>query len=81
MDYVNLKSNQLLESFPIISDFVFEHRYATYKGDKRAADINYCNYFNRRPLPFPSNEQMVYQTGEDLKEKLKAIITQNKFRN
>ncbi|WP_369765061.1 hypothetical protein [Flavobacterium sp. WC2429] len=80
VDYVNLKTNQLLESFPIASEFIFENRYATYKGDKRAADIDYYNYFDRRPLPFPSNEQMVYHTGEDLKEKLKAIITQNKFR-
>ena len=53
---------------------------STYKGDKRATDIDYYTNFDQRPLPFPSNEQMVYQTGEDLKEKLKVIITQNKFR-
>jgi hypothetical protein len=29
---------------------------------------------------FPTNEQMVYDTGEDLKLKLKNIITNNKFR-
>tara|TARA_R110000868_G_scaffold193786_1_gene438973 strand:+ start:7010 stop:8197 length:1188 start_codon:yes stop_codon:yes gene_type:complete len=80
VDYVNLKNNQLLESFPVTSEFLFENRYATYKGDKRATDIDYYTNFDQRPLPFPSNEQMVYQTGEDLKEKLKVIITQNKFR-
>lgn len=81
VDYVDLKTNQLLESFPISSEFIFENRYATYKGDKRATDVEYYNYFDRRPIPFPTNEQMVYQTGEDLKAKLKSIITQNGFRN
>jgi hypothetical protein len=31
-------------------------------------------------VPFPSNEQMVYDSGEDLKAKLKDIIVRNKFR-
>jgi hypothetical protein len=31
-------------------------------------------------VPFPSNEQMVYDTGSDLKNKLKGIIQRNNFR-
>ena len=81
VDYVNLKNNQLSTSFPLASEFVFENTYATYRGDKRACDTNYYPYFDRKPIPFPSNEQMVYQSGEGLKEKLKAIVKQNKFRN
>jgi hypothetical protein len=80
VDYVNAKNNQLLESFPLSSESVFENTYATYKGDKRASDDSYYSYFDKRILPFPSNEQMVYDTGEDLKDKLKAIISRNKFR-
>ncbi|WP_370275725.1 hypothetical protein [Flavobacterium sp. GSP27] len=53
---------------------------ATYKGDRLATDDNY-SYFERSPSPFPSSEQMVYDTGEDLKSKIKEIINQNKFRN
>jgi len=30
-------------------------------------------------VPFPSNEQMVYDTGEDLKQKLKSIINRYNF--
>jgi hypothetical protein len=80
VDYVNAKNNQLLESFPLSSESVFENTYATYKGDKRASDDSYYSYFDRRDLPFPSNEQMVYDTGEDLKAKLKEIISRNRFR-
>jgi hypothetical protein len=81
VDYVNFKNNQLLESFPLTTEFVFENMYATYKGDKRASDDSYYTNFDKRAVPFPSNEQMVYDTGEDLKLKLKDIISRNKFRN
>jgi hypothetical protein len=54
--------------------------YSTYKGDKRACEDTYYPNFNRRAVPFPSNEQMVFDTGNDLKAKLKDIIVRNKFR-
>jgi hypothetical protein len=38
------------------------------------------SYFDKRAVPFPSNEQMVYDCGEDLKLKLKDILGRNKFR-
>ncbi|MFV8341968.1 hypothetical protein [Flavobacterium sp. XS2P39] len=81
IDYINLKSNQLIQSFPLTSEFVFENIYATYKGDRRASDDNYYSYFDKRAIAFPTSEQMVYDTGEDLKAKLKDIISRNKFRN
>jgi hypothetical protein len=79
VDYFNLKTNQLVQSFPLTSEFIFENIYATYKGDKRASDDNYYSFFDKKAVPFPSNEQMVYDTGEDLKNKLKNIISKNKF--
>jgi len=80
IDYLNSKNNQLIQSFPITSDFVFESLYATYKGDKNACEESYLPNFNKRAVPFPNNEQMIYDTGEDLKMKLKNIIVQNRFR-
>ncbi|MFV8337370.1 hypothetical protein ACNQF7_14990 [Flavobacterium sp. RSP29] len=81
VDYINFKSNQLLQSFPITSEFIFENIYSTCKGDRRASDDNYYSYFDKRAVVFPSNEQMVYDTGEDLKAKIKDIINRNRFRN
>jgi len=81
VDFINLKNNQLIQSFPLNSEFIFENIYAIYKGDRRASDDNYFSYFDRRAVPFPTNEQMVYDTGEDLKKKLKHIINQNKLSN
>lgn len=79
VDYIDFKNKQLLQSFPLTTESVFQNNYATYKGDKRATEESYYNYFDRKLLPFPSNEQMIYNTGEDLKLKLKAILSKNKF--
>ena len=80
VDYVDLKTNQLLETFPLSSEFIFENIYSNYRGDKRAADESYYTYFGRKAVPFPSNEQMVFDSGEDLKLKIKNIILINKLR-
>lgn len=80
VDYVDVKTNQLLQSFPVKSEFIFENIYSTYKGDKSACEDNYMTYFNKRAVPFPNNEQMVFDTGEDLKARLKDIIVRNKFK-
>lgn len=80
VDYVDVKTNQLLQSFPVTSEFIFENIYSTYKGDKSACEDNYMTYFNKRAVPFPNNEQMVFDTGEDLKARLKDIIVRNKFK-
>ena len=81
IDYINFRNNQLLKTFPITSEYVFENIYATYKGDRRASDDNYYSYFDRKAVVFPNSEQMIYDTGEDLKAKIKSIINQNSFRN
>ncbi|RXM44135.1 hypothetical protein [Flavobacterium sp. YO12] len=80
VDYVDVRTNQLLQSFPVTSEYFFENIYSTYKGDRNACDDNYISYFTKRAVPFPNNEQMVYDTGEDLKAKIKDIIVRNKFR-
>lgn len=81
VDYVDFRTNQLLQTFPLESTFNFENTYATYKGDPRAVDNDYSLFFDRRAMPFPSSEQMVFDCGEDLKAKLKDIIVRNRFRN
>lgn len=80
VDYLDLRSNQLIQTFPLTSEFVFENIYARCRGDKRAVEQDYQQFFEHRAVPFPSSEQMVYDTGEDLKAKLKDIIVRNKFR-
>jgi len=79
VEFVTTKGNQLLQSYPVTSEFVFENIYATYKGDRRASEESYYSNFDRRAVPFPTSEQMVYDTGEDLKSKIKDIMNSNRF--
>lgn len=79
VEYVNTKDSQTFQKFPLASEFIFENAYARYKGDKRAVDKDYWPMFDAAVVPFPSNEQMVYDTGEDLKAKLKDIIARNRI--
>lgn len=77
--YIDTLSKQVIDSFPIDSEFIFEYFFATSRGDRRALNNNDRNLLNNRRVPFPSNEQMVYDTGEDLKLQLKNIIINQRF--
>ena len=81
VEYNDLNTKQLLDAFPIQSEFIFEHVYANYRGDKRALDTDLLPFLERRSVPFPSEEQMIYDTGEDLKNQLKRIITSYRLRS
>lgn len=79
VSYIDLRTKQPVNSYPLASEFVFEHVYANYNGDKRALDNDLVGLLNLAAVPFPTNEQMVYDAGEDLKSRLKNIIVQQKF--
>ena len=79
--YVDLNSNQIMNSYPIDSGFVFENIYGNFRGDKRALLREDRDLIRNRRVPFPSNEQMVYDTGEDLKARLKDIISRFRVNN
>jgi hypothetical protein len=79
--YVDLNSKQTIQTYPIASEYTFQHRYADWKGDKRALESSFLDLIRLRVVQFPTNEQMIYDSGQDLKQKLKSIITRNKFRN
>lgn len=78
--YSDLNTNQVIDRFPIDSGFEFLNLYATYRGDKRALTREDLDIIRNRRVMFPSNEQMVYDTGEDLKLKLKDIISRFRIR-
>ncbi|MEM6686865.1 MAG: hypothetical protein AAF617_13860 [Bacteroidota bacterium] len=78
--FVNYRTQQLIEAFPVGTEFIFEHQYADFNGDRRALGDEFTDILNVRAVPFPSNEQMIFDSGEDIKARLKAILTRNRFR-
>ena len=79
VSYIDLNNKQQVNSYPLSSEFIFEHIYAQYNGDKRALENDLFIFLDAQPVPFPSNEQMVFEAGEDLKSRLKEIIVRQKF--
>lgn len=79
VNYIDLTTNQQLNTYPLSSEFIFEHVFADYDGDKRALDENLITTLSIGEVPFPTNEDMVYQAGEDLKQRLKNIVSRHRF--
>ncbi|EAR15824.1 MULTISPECIES: hypothetical protein [Robiginitalea] len=79
VNFIDLHTRQSLNSYPLASQFVFEHVYANYDGDRRALDNDLVALLDLAAVPFPSDEQMVYDAGEDLKARLKNILQRQKF--
>lgn len=77
--YTDLKQNRIIDTFTIDSGFVFENVFGRFKGDERALDATDRTLVRQVQIGFPSDEQMVYDTGEDLKLKLKQIISSFKL--
>ncbi|MBJ6368910.1 hypothetical protein [Snuella sedimenti] len=80
IEYNDLKTKQLIDAFPLTSEYVFEHIYATSRGDQRALETQLLPFLKKRRVPFPTAEQMVYDTGENLKQQLKNILNSYSFK-
>lgn len=81
VNIIDLKNNnQIIENFPLNSGYVFTNIYGNFRGDRRVLDEDFNQIINNDQVPFPSNEQMIYDTGKDLKNKLRRILMKSNFR-
>ncbi|MGB5981903.1 MAG: hypothetical protein WBG46_07130 [Nonlabens sp.] len=69
------RSGQLVDRFPLTSGYVFSYIYGRVEGDRRALEDEYLETLNPEAVPFPTDEQLIYNAGEDLKLQLKQIIS------
>ncbi|SRX55643.1 hypothetical protein [Aequorivita sp. CIP111184] len=75
--YKDVNRRKQLNSFPISSEFVFENIFAKYRGDERALTGDDRRILSNYFIPFPNNEQMVFDAGTDIKERFKEILRDN----
>jgi len=68
-----------LNDFPLQSKYIFDYRYATAYGDRRAIRREYLDFLDKRPIQFPTNEQMIYDASKEIKMKFKDILNQADF--
>jgi hypothetical protein len=79
VNFVDLRTRQSLNSYPLTSEFLFQHIYANYDGDRRALDNDLVSRLGLAAVPFPTDEEMVYSAGEDLKSRIKNILQSQRF--
>ena len=80
VNYLDLKSRQLLKDFPLDTEFVFENVFARFKGDERVLTGEDKLLLRNTYLPFPSSEQMLVDASEDIKGQLIPILKRYKLR-
>jgi len=79
VDYFDNNSKQLIKTFPITSDAIFEHFAArTASGDLNALSKASKEKLKRKPVPFPTDFDLLLQSGATLKGMIKDIIWSNK---
>ncbi len=78
-EIIDNRTGQRVDNFPLQSQFVFDYTYATQQGDKRAIRKEIIEFLDKRPVPFPTNEQMIYDAAQDIKMQFKDILNSAKF--
>lgn len=74
-ELINLENQQIIDRQRLHSEFTFRNHFAQYFGDIKALDNHMQRLIRQRPVPFPSNEQMVYDCGEELKTQLRRMLS------
>jgi hypothetical protein len=76
VNYFDLNSDQKINNYPLESLFIFENRFANFEGDRKVLNKDESFLLTRGPVNYPTHEQMLSDSSEDIKAKLKSILKQ-----
>lgn len=68
------KNKGLIDKFPLESDFWFRNIFIEFEGDKRCLSKKDIELSKRGFIPFPSDENLIFNNAENIKAKLKNIV-------
>ncbi len=68
LDYYDNRSRQLIKTIPIRSEFVFDYKYGVFAGEKDALTSKSMAIIRNKPMPFPSDLQMIFDTNDQIKK-------------
>ena len=68
------KKKNIIEKFPLESEFWFRNRFLEYDGDKRVLTKEPVKLSKNRFMPFPPDEVLIFNNSENIKRKMKRII-------
>jgi hypothetical protein len=77
VDFINNSSKQLLNTVPLNAESFFQNFAATAQGDMNALSAETSKKLGNRPVPFPSNADMIMRCSETVKNMAKGFIDNN----
>jgi hypothetical protein len=77
LEFKNLRTGQIIKTDPVTSESVFEHQFCTATGDMAAITPETKKKLGNKPMPFPSNAEMILRTNQTLKNMTHDIIKRN----
>lgn len=79
LEFHDLRRRTLLGVQPLAAEAIFENYAATFRGDRRALSKESRNRIGNTPLPFPSDETMLYDAVTQLKPVMKQEIKRTRL--
>lgn len=77
VDFINNNTKQLLNTVPLTAESYFQNFAATAQGDLNALSPETAKKLGNRPMPFPSNADMIMRCSETVKNMAKSYIENN----
>lgn len=77
VDFINNNTKQLLNTVPLNAESYFQNFAATAQGDLNALSPETAKKLGNRPMPFPSNADMIMRCSETIKNMAKSYIDNN----
>ena len=71
----DIRSRNLLDAKPLAVEAVFENYAASFRGDARALTNESRRFLGNPILPFPTDEQMLFEAAQQLKPLMKEKIS------
>lgn len=68
LDFINNFTGKTLKTFPIAADNFFDHVYAVGNGDLNALSSETRKLIGIKPLPFPTDFDMIFMAGDIFKK-------------
>ena len=78
LDFIDNSAGQIIKTDPISAESKFEFVYALVRGDREAMSPETRKLTTLKIAPFPSNDEMIMQTADDLKKYAKDVVHRNR---
>lgn len=78
VEFISANPRRLLKKEPVGANSTFEHLSARAIGDLEALEAETRKIVDSKPLPFPSDQEMVFRTTEIMRDVIAEVIYKNR---